>query len=103
MIDIAWVLRHPWIARVSGTFKELDRTVLLIAEPTLSPILEIDAHKFVYDGGGLGKGGKGTLYVSGEKERDDKFTGKIRKVIVELQNSGAERSVDQTNYSTSQV
>jgi arylsulfatase len=76
--------------------------------------------EFVYDGGGLGKGGKGLLFVNGEKvaegriehtasvifspdetadvgvdeatnvtddyqERDNKFTGKIRKVIVELQ------------------
>lgn len=74
---------------------------------------------FVYDGGGLGKGGKGTLFVNDlkvaegridqtasvifspdetadvgmdeatnvtedYKEHDNKFTGKIRKVIVEL-------------------
>jgi arylsulfatase len=74
---------------------------------------------FDYDGGGLGKGGKGMLYVNGEKvaegriehtasvifspdetadvgvdeatnvtndyrEIDNKFTGKIRRVTVEL-------------------
>lgn len=76
--------------------------------------------EFVYDGGGLGKGGQGTLFVNEEKvaekriehtasvifspdetadvgvdeatnvtddylERDNKFTGKIDKVIVSLQ------------------
>jgi arylsulfatase len=75
--------------------------------------------EFVYDGGGLGRGGKGTLFVNGQKsaegridqtcgiifsadetadvgvdeatpvtedykERDNKFTGKIRKVTIEL-------------------
>jgi arylsulfatase len=75
--------------------------------------------EFVYDGGGPGKGGTGTLFVNGEKvaegriertqgfifsadegadvgldgetpvtddykQRDNKFTGKIRKVTVEL-------------------
>jgi arylsulfatase len=74
---------------------------------------------FDYDGGGLGKGGKGTLFVNGQKvaegriertnaivfsgdetadvgvdeatpvtedykERDNKFTGKIRKVTIDL-------------------
>jgi hypothetical protein len=75
--------------------------------------------EFAYDGGGLGKGGKGTLFVNGEKgaegriehtasvifspdetaevgvdeatnvtddykERDNKFTGKLRKLTVDL-------------------
>jgi arylsulfatase A-like enzyme len=76
-------------------------------------------YEFVYDGGGVGKGGKGTILVNGEKgaegridrtqgmifsadegadvgmdgetnvtndykERDNKFTGKINKVTVDL-------------------
>jgi arylsulfatase len=76
-------------------------------------------YEFVYDGGGLGKGGKGTILVNGEKvaegkidrtqamifsadegvdvgfdgetpvtddykQGDNKFTGKIRKVTVEI-------------------
>jgi len=76
-------------------------------------------YEFIYDGGGPGKGGKGTLFVNGEKvaegriertqgyifsadegadvgqdgetpvtddskERDNKFTGKIRKVTIDL-------------------
>ena len=76
-------------------------------------------YEFVYDGGGTGKGGKGTIIVNGEKvadgriartqanvfsadegadvgfdgetpvtddykEGDNKFTGKIRKVTVEI-------------------
>jgi arylsulfatase len=76
-------------------------------------------YEFKYDGGGLGKGGTGTMFVNGEKvaegriertqalafsadegadvgmdgetpvtsdykERDNKFTGKIRKVTIEL-------------------
>jgi arylsulfatase A-like enzyme len=76
-------------------------------------------YEFAYDGGGLGKGGKGTIFVNGEKvaegwidrtqanlfsadegadvgldgetpvtddyaERDNKFTGKIGKVTVDL-------------------
>ena len=76
-------------------------------------------YEFIYDGGGPGKGGKGTILVNGEKvaegridrtqpgmfsadegadvgldgetnvtddykERDNKFTGKIQKVTVEL-------------------
>ncbi len=76
-------------------------------------------YEFAYDGGGFGKGGKGTLFVNGEKvaegrigntnafifsadetadvgvdeatpvtddykERDNKFTGKIGKVVVEV-------------------
>ncbi|WP_437191081.1 arylsulfatase [Planctomicrobium sp. SH527] len=75
--------------------------------------------EFVYDGGGLGKGGKGTLFVNGEKvaegridhtasvifspdetadvgldeatnvteeykERDNKFTGKIKKMVIDV-------------------
>lgn len=75
--------------------------------------------EFTYDGGGLGKGGKGAIYINGEqaasrriertqamifsvddgadvgvdegtpvsedyKERDNKFTGKIHKVTIEL-------------------
>src|SRR5207302_11462439 len=76
-------------------------------------------YEFTYDGGGLGKGGTGTILVNGEKaaegridrtqanffsadegadvgldgetpvtddykERDNKFTGKIRKVVIEV-------------------
>ena len=76
-------------------------------------------YEFIYDGGGPGKGGKGTIFVNGEKvaegridrtqgyvfsadegadvgfdgetpvtndykERDNKFTGTISKVTVEL-------------------
>ena len=76
-------------------------------------------YEFAYDGGGLGKGGTGTIFVNGEKvaegridrtqanifsadegadvgldgetpvtddykEGDNKFTGKIRKVVIEV-------------------
>ncbi|MCI0704816.1 MAG: arylsulfatase [Planctomycetia bacterium] len=76
-------------------------------------------YEFTYDGGGLGKGGKGTIFVNGEKvaegkignthaaifsadetadvgvdeatpvtedykERDNKFTGKLGKITIEL-------------------
>ena len=76
-------------------------------------------YEFIYDGGGLGKGGQGTIFVDGKKvadgriehtqggifsadegadvgldgetpvtndyqEGDNKFTGKIRKVTIDL-------------------
>ena len=84
-------------------------------------------YEFTYDGGGLGKGGTGTIFVNGEKvaegqidrtqanvfsadegadvgqdgetpvtddykEGDNKFTGKIDKVTVELEGDEDRRS-----------
>ena len=48
---------------------------------------------FVYDGGGTGKGGNGTLSISGKKVGEGrlektvpaKFTGDLKKVTVEVQ------------------
>lgn len=102
------------------TYNYLALSAYKVAAP--KPLAAGDAtvrFEFVYDGGGPGKGGTGTLFVNGEKvaegriertqgfifsadegadvgvdgetpvtddykERDNKFTGKIRKVMVEL-------------------
>lgn len=91
----------------------------ITADKPLPPGKVTIRYEFTYDGGGVGKGGQGTLYVNGTKaaegriehthanifslddaadvgvdegtpvtedykERDNKFTGKIHKVTVEL-------------------
>lgn len=91
-----------------------------VASPKALPEGKVTVrYEFAYDGGGLGKGGSGTIFVNGEKvaegridrtqpsifsadegadvgqdgetpvtddyqERDNKFTGKIQRVTVEL-------------------
>lgn len=96
----------------------LEQYTLTADEPMPAGMATIRS-EFAYDGGGLGKGGKGTIYVNGRKaaegriehtpalvfsvddwadvgvdegtpvtedykKRDNKFTGKIRKVTIEL-------------------
>ena len=102
------------------TYNFLGLSSYRVAAPTPLPEGKVTIrYEFAYDGGGPGKGGKGTLFVNGEKvaegridrtqanlfsadegadvgldaetpvtddyeEKDNKFTGKIGKVTVEL-------------------
>jgi arylsulfatase A-like enzyme len=102
------------------TYNFLGLSSSKVASPKALPEGKVTIrYEFKYDGGGLGKGGTGTLFVNGEKvaegkidhtqpnvfsadegadvgqdgetpvtddykERDNKFTGKIRKVTIEL-------------------
>jgi len=90
---------------------QLDRTVLPIPAPQRQTYTEIDARnaampprfeirapgkatlKFdlAYDGGGLGKGGLGMLYVNGEKvaEAESKFNGHVPRLTVEFRTAAA--------------
>ncbi len=101
-------------------YNYLGRDAFKIASPRPLPEGQVTIRfEFVYDGGGLGKGGNGTILINGEKlaegrlpmtqgyffsadegadvgldgetpvtddykERDNKFTGKIDKVTIEL-------------------
>jgi arylsulfatase A-like enzyme len=102
------------------TYNFLGLSSYKVAAPKALPEGKVTIrYEFAYDGGGLGKGGKGVLFVNGEKvaegriertqgfifsadegadvgldgetpvtddykERDNKFTGKIRKVTIDL-------------------
>ncbi len=102
------------------TYNFLGLSSYKVAAPTPLPEGKVTIrYEFAYDGGGLGKGGKGTIFVNGDKvaegridrtqanlfsadegadvgldgetpvtddyaERDNKFTGKIGKVTVDL-------------------
>ena len=102
------------------TYNFLGLSAYKVASPKVLPEGKVTIrYEFVYDGGGFGKGGKGTIFVNGEKvaegridrtqgyafsadegadvgldgetpvtddykQRDNKFTGKIHQVTVEL-------------------
>ena len=107
------------------TYNFLGLSSYKVAAPTPLPEGRVTIrYEFAYDGGGMGKGGKGTIFVNGEKvaegridrtqanlfsadegadvgldaetpvtddyeERDNKFTGKIDKVTIDLKNTNA--------------
>jgi arylsulfatase A-like enzyme len=104
------------------TYNYLGLSAYRVASPKALPEGKVTVrYEFVYDGGGMGKGGTGTIFVNGEKvaegridktqgfafsadegadvgldgetpvtadykQRDNKFTGKIGKVTIELGN-----------------
>jgi hypothetical protein len=117
-VDLEAVLLPDGRVRYCYNWAGLGRYTIAADKPLPAGEVTI-RYEFAYEGGGAGKGGKGTLFVNGEqvaegridhtigyaissddaadvgvdegtpvtedyKERENKFTGKIRKVTVEL-------------------